>query len=142
MKQLLILLCLFSLNAFAQDYHDYDFTPKCSREACIVNDDSEYGLMEVEDRGGETYLKMNTSSSLLDLPFEGMCFKGDQKEVVEIVEGLAGNANEYYPQGGHFAVVGLFAKTLEETKVVIEVTILSDYDRDLLKEDLVLTKCN
>lgn len=138
-----------SLNVFSQEIswvgHDYgilDDTTKCDREACIVDGEYEYGFVEQTDREGGVYLKLNTETSLLDLPFENMCFRGDKNEVLEIVEGLAGNANEYYPQGGHFDVVGLFAETLEETKIVIEVTILSDYNSDLLKENLVLSKCD
>lgn len=114
---------------------------KCSRQSCVFNADQEYGFYEVESRSGESYLKLNTKASLLDLPFEGMCFTGDKKEVLSIVEALAGNTDENAFNGGHFRVVGLYARKLQEKIIVVDVTIMSDYRYNLYEQRLVLERC-
>lgn len=137
MKIFILMLLLISTVASANTMA----SAKCSRQSCVFNADQEYGFYEVESRSGESYLKLNTKASLLDLPFEGMCFTGDKKEVLSIVEALAGNTDENAFNGGHFRVVGLYARKLQEKIIVVDVTIMSDYRYNLYEQRLVLEGC-
>lgn len=136
MKLLGLLVLLFSFSSFAQDISligsDYgvieEQLPTCSREACIVLDGSEYGFYEFQDIDGYSYMQLNTKSSLMDMNLERACFRGESKEVLEIIEALAGNTNSQYSQGGHISVVGIHARTLTDSKIVIDITFITDYD--------------
>tara|TARA_Y100000385_G_C12910895_1_gene558324 strand:+ start:193 stop:645 length:453 start_codon:yes stop_codon:yes gene_type:complete len=136
MKLLSLLVLLFSFSSFAQDITwtgaDYgvfeEEFPKCSQEACIDLDGSEYGFYEFQDIDGYSSMQLNTESSLMDMNLDRACFRGEAKEVLEIIEALAGNTNTYYSQGGHVSVVGINAKTLTKSKIVIDITFITDYD--------------
>jgi uncharacterized protein YkvS len=54
---------------------------------------------------------------------------------------LAGNTDENAFNGGHFRVVGLYARKLQEKIIVVDVTIMSDYRYNLYEQRLVLERC-
>ena len=83
---------------------------------------------EFQDIDGYSSMQLNTESSLMDMNLDRACFRGEAKEVLEIIEALAGNTNTYYSQGGHVSVVGINAKTLTRSKIVIDITFITDYD--------------
>lgn len=149
MKTISLLILLTSTSIYAQDFgaigNDYGDLEvelaKCSREACLEIDGSEYGFYEELDRDGNSFLRLNTESSLMDMSLDRACFKGDKLEVLEIVEALAGNTNEYYAQGGHIEVVGIFGKLLTDSKITIETTFITDYDQAPLKISSSFKKC-
>lgn len=136
-----LLLMALSFNVLAQDYHDEDLTPKCQREACIVNDDAGYGFYIVEDQDGNKAFKLNTDASLLDLPFKDMCFTGNVKEAVQIVQALAGKANQHYYQGGHFKVERITSKSITNSLINLDVTVFSDYDLNTFDDELIVKRC-
>ena len=139
--RLMLLMLVLSFGAFANDHND-DQTPKCQRESCIVDGDSEYGFYIAEDIDGNKYYQINTETSLLDLPFDTMCFKGDITEATYIVSALAENTNKYYYQGGHSKVEGLRGKSKTDNSMTIEVSIFSDYSLESFKDDLNLKRCS
>lgn len=150
MKFLTLLVLLFSFSGFAQEVTwigpDYGIIeeelPKCSREACIDLDGSEYGLYEAQDIDGFSYMNLNTESSLMDMNLDRACFRGNEKEVLEIIEALAGNTNSHYSQGGHVSVVGINAKTLTGSRIVIDITYITDYDFEAQSFTQAMNKCD
>lgn len=145
----LICLMLLSFSAFGQDiawigddYGIYEDEPAtCSREACIDLDGIEMGFYSMQDIDGEEFLKLNTESSLMDMNLDRACFRGDKKEVLDIIQSLAGNTNEYYYQGGHVSVVGIYAKVLTDNKIVLKTTYITNYDQGQLSFDQTINKC-
>ncbi len=132
---------LITLSSFAFETYE---PPKCSRDTCILSPDHEIGFHDYYDREGELQLILNTSSSLLDIPFKKYCFRGNDTEVKDILHSLAGNTNAYYPQGGHFYINGLsFEKKAPHTDdMKITVAYESDYDLHEVIEVILLKKCN
>lgn len=118
-----------------------DEKPTCERESCITNGDSGYGFYLTKDDDGNEYYEINTSISLLDLPFEGMCFSGDVREVTKIVQALAANTNKAYYDGGSSKIEDLIGISLTENSIGIEVKIFSGVDLESFSDYLVIKRC-
>lgn len=136
-----LLIFLLTLNSNAYDDVEYELQ-KCSRSACIIGDpdSSEIGFYEFTDREGNVSLRLNTESSLLDIPFNEYCYRGPKAEVQSIIEALAGNTNGYYPQGGHFYINKLTFKNTQS--IQFDVAYDSDYDQGEVRDTFNLKKCN
>ncbi len=131
---------LFTLSSFAFDTYE---PQKCSRDTCILSSEYQIGFNKSFNRDGEAFLKLNTKSSLLDIPFEKYCFRGDTVEVKDILHSLAGNTNGQYSQGGHFFINGLsFDKRAPHSDdMMFTISYESDYDLHESVEEFILRKC-
>ena len=141
MKAILFAIAtLITLNSSAYD----DRTPlkkTCSREACLVSEYNEIGFYSSIDFEGEETLKLNSKASLLDIPTDKYCFKGNPNEVTSIITGLAGITNAQYPQGAHSLILDLDIQ-LEAQTLDITVEYRSDYSQDDIVEVLSFKACN
>jgi hypothetical protein len=147
MKNVLLLISALMLSTsvvFAQDdgYHQYE-KQTCNAETCLFVGDSEIGYTEYSDLDGNQVKSLNTDSSILDmdLSINNACFTGDNKEVEEILEALAGNTNSYYSQGGHSLVDSVAFAQSSASIVVAKIFYLSDYTTGMEVDYVVIKKC-
>lgn len=134
MKTILVGLLSLSFSAFAQIDDGYHVEPKiiCTTGECIHQEGSHpIEMIKKYDMHGNEYKELNTDSSILDVLGPGVnkytCFSGKKMQnLLDIIDGLVGNTNMYYTQGGHAYIKSHHGYTVADGfKVVLEVK--SDY---------------
>ena len=131
MRTLAILCFLMSFSAFAQYNDGFHSVPEitCTTGECLMVDERPIEMIEMVDREGYSYSKLNTNSSILNI-LEGnshVCFSGkDIKKLDSIISALVGGTNGYYVQGGHFAIED-YQGIATEDGFQVTLQVISDY---------------
>ena len=141
----IVLVSLFVISfAFAQDnYHAEPAPFTCSQDACLVDSEgSQIGFYEVEDREGFVHLQLSTKSSIFDIDIKNLCFTGNPAIVSSILDGLIGNTNANFYNGGHINVITI-TDMKEEAKLVEKLLIFADdYETSNQEKIVSVKKCN
>lgn len=123
-------------QTYQDNYHN-DPKPVCESEDCLISGDIEMGLVHSYDGHGFAYEKLNTSSALSDVLYEGntVCFRGSARKVVKILEALAGNDERNYYDGGHQLIEDLML-TPKNLSIGYDIKVHSDYGPYTLKGEI------
>lgn len=124
---LLLFAGLSQAQVYSDGYHSEPM-PSCDAEACLISGDIEMGLNAYYDDHGFFHQRLNTSSALSDVLHEGnqVCFRGGADKVVKIIEGLAGNDERNYYDGGHQLIENLVLYPSSDS-ISYDISVFSDY---------------
>ncbi len=142
MKIFLASLLVISF-AFAQDnYHAEPAPFTCSLDACLVDSEgSQIGFYQVEDRDGSPYLKLSTESSIFDIDTNSLCFTGNPLKASNILDGLIGNTNADFYNGGHINVLSSTDVKVDAQVVQKLLVFADDYETGDQEELVSVKKC-
>ena len=139
---LLIGILTFSTLALATDGYHVTEVRTCSTGECLYVSGKPIEILRGMDIEGVETIEISTNASILDTLSKSSysCFTGSVQGLKNILNGLIGNTNSDYYNGGHALVISSSQEEFENSLNIV-LDVRSDYSPYSYRETFNIKKC-